>query len=56
MLVICNNFFDDRCLFFTFVAYKKSGQNVVAPRVPTFWRHRWRLWSIIEKAQGNIRD
>ena len=36
MLVICNNFFDDRCLFFTFLAYKKSGQNVVAPRVPIF--------------------
>ena len=31
MLVICNNLFDDRCLFFTFLAYKKSGQNVVAP-------------------------
>lgn len=36
MLVICNNLFDDRCLFFTFLAYKKSGQNVVAPRVPIF--------------------
>lgn len=36
MLVICNNFFDDLCLFFTFLAYKKSGQNVVAPRVPIF--------------------
>ena len=36
MLVIYNNFFDDRCLFFTFLAYKKSGQNVVAPRVPIF--------------------
>ena len=22
----------------------------------TFWHHRWRLWSIIEKARGNIRD